>query len=178
MLQIRYVIDDIDEFVRREVGEKEVDIDERDRLIAAKYSTIDDVWFAGEPYGTLWMMDDPNGMEIYAFGATVVLYELKRAIAELSAGSGTFQGAFVGGGYGVGLLLDRVDNDVRATRLPSGDVQSGADFIQTGWADFSKAVADYDTRYHTEYLAEATWLLRLEFVRQLRRDAGYPSDHL
>lgn len=177
MFQIRYEIDDIDEFIRRGVGDQQVKIDERDRILAAATPTLDDVWFAGEPYGTLWIDSGQEAMEVYAYGATVALYELKRAIEELAEGSDAFEGAYLSGGYGVALRIARDGDRVRATRIPHGE-ESGPDFVAGGWLDFVRAVDDYAAWYHTEYLAEASWLLRVEDIQQLRRDAGYPPDHL
>ena len=176
MFQIRYEILDLDDFVRRVVGERSVDIQERDRLIAERYPTIGEVWFAGEPYGSLWFGDADDAMQIHAFGASVTLLELKRGMVELSKGAASFETDDPGGGYGVALRLERDADTLRATRTRSSDLRPGPDVVETTWGEFVRAVGEFEDWYHDSYLLEASWLLRLEFVRQLRAERGMTID--
>ena len=179
MFRIRYEDLEIEKFVRSVVGDEPMQIDGRDRLIAAKYSTIAHVWYAGEPYGTLWIDAGEESMEVPAYGATVILVELARGREALCNGSGSFDADSPGGGYGVSLRLERDGECLRALRTPRGSRDCvGPEAVETTWDDFTQAVDEFDEWYHTKYLSEASWLLRLEFVQQLRADAGYPRSRL
>lgn len=176
MFEIRYNIDDIDEFIHRKVGATPVDLEERDRTLAEMYPTYGEMFYAGESFGRLWLGAKDSEMEVAALGATIVLHELMKGAKALTGGSGSFQADDPGGGYGVSLRLDRKEDQLQVTRTMD-DVLAGPSSATTTWPAFARAVDDYIRWYHTEYLVKASWLLRVEFVQELRREAGYPSDH-
>lgn len=177
MIRIISDFDGIDDFIDQVAGESKHDIDERDLIMSEANSTIGSLWFGGESFGKLWVEVDGVKMRVRALGATVILTELLRALESLAAGAKSFKTDSPGGGYGVSLRFDQHNQLLRMTRTSSGAIE-GPEFLDSTFSDFVRAVDAYKAWYHTEYLARASWLLRVEHVQQLRRDAGYPPEHL
>lgn len=177
MLQITYSLDGMQRFIDQTAGDAKHDLDKRDRAMAEAYSSLSDLWWGGESFGELWIEMDGAKLQIPALGATAVLIELDRAMEAFNSGAQFFATYNPGGGYGVSLGIDRSGDSVVVGRARGGAVAESESLL-TSWVDLVRAVKDYRIWFHTEYLKEASWLLRIEDIQQLRSGAGYPPDHL
>lgn len=178
MFRITYALSGIEHFIDRFAGDVKHDLDERDRILAEKHPNLGRIYYGGEAFGGLLLEADGTEMRCHALGPTVALLELARACEHLKTGTETYATNSPGGGYGVSLLFEQAGEQLIVKRKSEKSHLLGPPMLETTVEEFNQAMDAFAVWYHTEYLAEASWLLRVEDIQQLRRDAGYPSDHL
>lgn len=176
MFSITVTLEGLEAFVERIVGPNSLGIEERDRILAETNPSMGHLWYGGETYGKLWLKVDETVLEIGMLGPTVVLDQMLRARDAVASGEDSFEMNHHGG-YGVEMRVDVDDRQLRVSRTPSGK-QDPSNHLDTTVREFVSAVSQYEAWYHTEYLAQASWLLQVEDVQQYRVDAGYPPDRL
>lgn len=175
MFTITVTLEGFDEFVELLAPDAGDDTVERDRILAEENPSMAHLWYGGETFGKLWLNNGSEEMRVTMLGPTVVLDQMLRA-RDAAARGESFEFSHHGG-YGVEMRVDVEGARLRASRTPiwKGDPPK---HLETSVREFVAAVGEYEAWYHTEYLAQASWLLQVEDVQQNRIDAGYPPDRL
>jgi len=166
----------VDEMVARHASNAAT-IEDRDRLLAARFSDMYELRLK-ERGGDFCVVVDGERMRAYGHGPTVVAMELIRAQSNLANGDGEITARNNQNDSGVCLEFKRLNDRVWIRRTFERPKLFGPAEFEVSWDSFVDGVDVYLDWHHNEYTAEATWLLQIPYVQQMRVEAGLPADHL